>query len=163
MSLKKHKLKAKKNNQESDILLRAKLLMYMRRGLSLDDAATLLKISKYKLCALRNDPEFEDFVKTASAQCEDNHLQNIELAGKTGAWKASAWFLERKFPDKYGKKDVIKHEYEIKLLSFQKIVLDVINDVAPDLKAKILQKLRTVNTEELISEQNKQIAIEGSM
>ena len=35
------------------------------------------------------------------------NLFNIQNASNNGTWQASAWLLERKYPDKYGKKDTV--------------------------------------------------------
>ena len=43
-------------------------------------------------------------VKAASEFSEDEALQLIRSAATIGRnWKASAWFLEKRFPEKYGK------------------------------------------------------------
>lgn len=50
--------------------------------------------------------EFADFfkaVKKAVAQGEENALRTV-VAGDTG-WQGSAWFLERRFPKRWCKKD----------------------------------------------------------
>lgn len=134
-----------KSNKGATFLVKAKLALYLQKGISIRDAAKLCKVGDYQLGVLRSDPEFEDFIECCSLNCEHNHLKNIDDAGKLGQWQASAWFLERKFPEKYGKKDTIRHEYEIKLLSFQKIMLGVINELEPNVRQQIMQKLRTVN------------------
>ena len=36
------------------------------------------------------------------------HLLNIQTAGNNGSWQASAWLLERKYPDKFGKREHLK-------------------------------------------------------
>ena len=153
------KFKLKKNNGNdnckskfdseavSKFLTKAKLAMYMKRGLDVVDAAKLCNVSEYQLGKLRSDPEFEQFIEYCSVDCESNHLKNIEDAGDMGAWQASAWVLERKFPDKYGKKDTVRHEYEVKLMSFQKIILDVINDLDPKIRQLVMQKLRSINVQ----------------
>ena len=125
-----------------------KLAMYMKRGLDVKEAAKLLRISEYQLGILRSDPEFEDFIAACSARCESTHLNNIHIAGKLGAWQASAWVLERKFPDKYGKKDVVRHEYEMKFMSFQKIILGVVNKLPSDVKQIFMKELRNINLAE---------------
>jgi hypothetical protein len=160
--LKKHNGKEKEQDSckiDSDskdrclkFLTKAKLAMYMKRGLDIRDAAKLCNVSEYQLGILRSDPEFEEFIDFCTVNCELNHVSNIETAGSLGQWQASAWLLERKFPEKYGKKDTVKHEYEIKLLSFQKVVLNVINELEPSMRQLIMQKLRNVNVENEINQ-----------
>jgi len=125
-----------------------KLSLYMKRGLDIKEAAKLLRISDYQLGILRSDPEFEEFVEACQAQCESTHLNNIHLAGRLGAWQASAWMLERKYPDKYGKKDIVRHEYEMKFMSFQKIILGVVNKLPTEVKHIFMKELRNINLSE---------------
>ena len=47
---------------------------------------------------------FSDSVKRAIASAEEHHVQNIRTHA-TKEWTASAWWLERKFPDRWGKRD----------------------------------------------------------
>ena len=63
---------------------------------------------------------FVDAVQNAQAAAESEDLGLIGKASKSGAWQASAWRLERKFPNKWGHKarvevtgkegEPIKHE-----------------------------------------------------
>ena len=157
------KFNLKKNNGKNIIdsktkerctkfLTKAKLVMYMKRGLDIKDASKLCNVSEYQLGILRSDAKFEELIGFCSANCELTHLQNITEAGSMGAWQASAWVLERKFPDKYSKKDTVRHEYEIKLMSFQKVILNVINELDPHIRQIVMQKLRSINVESEINE-----------
>lgn len=47
--------------------------------------------------------DFYDAVKSASAVSEQGALRDVR-AGQPG-WQGSAWFLERRFPKRWGKKD----------------------------------------------------------
>lgn len=52
--------------------------------------------------------EFNDFfvaVKKAVATGEENALRTV-IGGDTG-WQGSAWFLERRFPKRWGKRDQV--------------------------------------------------------
>lgn len=137
----------KSKNKAKTFLIKAKLAMYMKRGLDIKDAAKLCNVSDYQLGLLRSDPDFEQLIEYCCADCEHEHLNNIGAAGELGQWQASAWILERKFPDKYGKKDTVRHEYELKMMSFQKVILGVINDLDPSVRQLVMQKLRGLNVE----------------
>lgn len=56
------------------------------------------------------DPKFRDYrafrnrVRKALGQCEATHVENIMNAAKKN-WCASAWFLERKFPQRWAVKN----------------------------------------------------------
>lgn len=147
-----------KRRRIKSFLVKAKLAIYMEQGIEIEDAAKLCGLSPMQLGTLRSDPEFEEFVDFHSVKCEQIHLNNIKEAGELGQWQASAWMLERKFPDKYGKKDTVRHEYEVKLHSFKKLMLDVINTLEPNIRQMIMQRLRTIN----IEQEAHQIAVNNS-
>ncbi len=59
--------------------------------------------------------EFSEAVKKARAEAEGAHIRNIRKAADNGVWQASAWFLERSHPKKWGKRsqlDVIAENDE---------------------------------------------------
>ena len=51
--------------------------------------------------------EFSEAVKKARAEAEGAHIRNIRKAAENGTWQASAWFLERSFPKKWGKRSTL--------------------------------------------------------
>lgn len=51
--------------------------------------------------------EFFNSVKTAKAAFRIYHMTKIREAAENGSWQASAWSLERLFPDEYGRQDKI--------------------------------------------------------
>jgi hypothetical protein len=73
----------------------------MANGLGRVDSARLANISYETFTVwMEKHPEFTDAIKTAEARFEEWHLGNIKKAAKT-KWVASAWILERKYPEKY--------------------------------------------------------------
>lgn len=85
---------------------RERVLELLRAGNYMEIAASCAGISKdtlYKWIAA--DADFADAVKEAQAVAETAHIANIVRAGLDGTWQASAWFLERKYPDRYGRQD----------------------------------------------------------
>lgn len=135
-----------------DTLLKGKLAIYLERGLTIEDAAKLVGVTKYKLGVLRSDPEFEEFIEQCSAKFEYDNLANIKEAGDMGQWQASSWMLERMYPEKYGKKDTIRHEYELKLNSFMQLIFNAVNSLDAHHRSAIYAKLRELNVEtEVIS------------
>lgn len=141
------KLKLNKKNYNKDYMIKSKLAMYMQKGLTINDAAKLVDVSDYKIGILRSDPIFEDFIQKCQIRFEYGHLENLKAASDLGAWQASAWVLERTRPDKYGKKDTIRHEFEMKYLTFKKIMIDVINTLDVSTRKKIMQRIRQVETD----------------
>jgi len=140
-----------------------KLSRYMLKGLSVNEACILAKVSQVNLGIFRSDPEFEEFIQHCELEYEMDHLENIRDAAECGAWQASAWTLERKYPDKYGKQNTVKVEYQVKLQNFQQAVLEIINEVSPDLKLKIMKRLRGIdmNSPKLIEAPNTPNAVEA--
>lgn len=53
-----------------------------------------------------NAQRFSDAVRKARAGAKREHLHNIRRAGQhVQQWTASAWFLERSFPEQYGRRN----------------------------------------------------------
>ncbi len=51
------------------------------------------------------DPEFDQQLRQAESMLEIKHLRNIDAAAKdTRYWRAAAWALERKYPDRWGQR-----------------------------------------------------------
>ncbi len=48
--------------------------------------------------------EFWEAVKKAEAEAEALRVSRISKAGKDGNWQADAWYLERRYPDRWGKR-----------------------------------------------------------
>ena len=53
--------------------------------------------------------EYADAIKKAEAIAESNAVKVIKAASLEN-WTAGAWYLERKFPDKWGRKDKLTQE-----------------------------------------------------
>lgn len=63
-----------------------------------------------KATVRKNEQKYVDFVeaiKEAEAKGMRNNLAMITKASKEGAWQASAWILERRYPAEFGRKDAI--------------------------------------------------------
>lgn len=50
--------------------------------------------------------EFVAALRRAEAEVEAASLARIRRAGANGDWRADAWFLERRYPDEYGRRAV---------------------------------------------------------
>ena len=71
-------------------------------GLSKDTFYAWLKRGKKESKGIYRN--FSDAIRKAIARSELRDVNNIFNAGKT-SWQASAWRLERKYPDRWGRKD----------------------------------------------------------
>jgi hypothetical protein len=49
--------------------------------------------------------DFHDAVKAAEAEAEARAVANVQLAAQQGQWTASAWMLERKHPERWGRRE----------------------------------------------------------
>lgn len=82
--------------------VRKQILMILRLGLSRNDAADANGIGRSTLSeCIASDEAFAEQVKKAEAAGKVRHMRKL---GAAKAWQASAWFLERKYPDEYGRK-----------------------------------------------------------
>ena len=52
--------------------------------------------------------EFADAIQKAQADAETRNVALIAKAAQEGTWTAAAWWLERKYPERWGRKD--RHE-----------------------------------------------------
>lgn len=50
--------------------------------------------------------EFLESVKKAEAKCAVASLAKIQKAATEGSWQASAWLLERRYPNEYGRQRI---------------------------------------------------------
>ena len=57
--------------------------------------------------------QFWQSVKKAEEKATAWHLQQILQASRDGTWQASAWYLERKKPAEWGRREHIEHSGEI--------------------------------------------------
>jgi hypothetical protein len=87
-------------------------------------------------------PLFKEFIRRVKAQVEFDALEYIKDAMSGGTWSAAAWFLERKYPQRYGKRDVLKQQIYHVHIEFVRVVLDVINEQDPVIRTNILNKLK---------------------
>ena len=81
---------------------------HIASGLTQKDAALLVGITTSCFHAwIENHEEFEEAVQKALSQFKQTHLSIILGAAKDGTWQASAWMLERRFKDEWGRKQYI--------------------------------------------------------
>ena len=88
-----------------DPLLRAKILAAIHEGSYRYQACAYARIG-YQVFVeyLKLDTDFADQVAQAEATRAVASVSEIILHGKKD-WRALAWFLERKFPDEWGRRD----------------------------------------------------------
>jgi len=87
---------------------RATILRWLRGGLPLDVAARMTGVPEEavrvwrakSVQGVRGYAMFDDEVRAAMAEGEAMHVARITAAGKNN-WRASAWLLERMYPDRW--------------------------------------------------------------
>ncbi len=91
---------------------------YVRQGLTYETAARAAGISESTFYRWRARGEkaqrgkfrqFWEAVKKAEAEAEQRLVERI-LAASRDSWQAAAWILERRYPDRWGRRDRVKHE-----------------------------------------------------
>jgi len=53
---------------------------------------------------ISEDPELAARIAQAEAQAEIDHLSVITRAAESGTWQAAAWWLERRAPERWGRR-----------------------------------------------------------
>lgn len=76
--------------------------------------AGISKDAYYDWIHKAQDPEadpiykrFSDTVEKARASAEVRNVMNIQKSAQDGTWQASAWWLERSFPDRWGRRTTV--------------------------------------------------------
>ena len=49
-------------------------------------------------------------IQIAEAKAIERRIRRIEEAGESGSWQADAWYLERRYPHLFGKRDTVAIE-----------------------------------------------------
>lgn len=82
-----------------------RILENIRWGMYVNEAALAAGVSKSTLHRWREEhPGFAEEVEIARAQAEQRHIRIIKRAADNGDWHASAFWLERSFPDRWGRR-----------------------------------------------------------
>jgi transposase len=84
---------------------------WIRRG-----EAEMQRVDENPKASIRKDEaKYVDFVQSireAEAVGMKQNLDRIADASKNGAWQASAWLLERRYPDEFGRKEKLDMKAE---------------------------------------------------
>lgn len=85
---------------------RERILALLRGGNFHETAYKAAGISKQTFYDwMKTDPDFSDAVEKAEEEAIAFHVSQVTQASINGVWQASAWFLERKRPDRFGRQD----------------------------------------------------------
>ena len=106
-----------------------RLLLAITKGLTILDACEYAGISEQtyynwlnkdvKSIANEEDKkkylEFLESLKKAQSECQ---MYCLDFIMKDKSWQSKAWVLERRFPDRWAKKDMIINENNEKVINF---------------------------------------------
>lgn len=82
-------------------------------GASVSDACAVAGMSRETFYQkAKTIPEFKERWERSEARCRIANVQRIQLAASRGTWQASAWWLERKYPEEYAER--FRHQADIK-------------------------------------------------
>lgn len=95
-----------------------RILAALRAGNYMETAARYAGIDEstlHRWIARGNDTDDEPYhqfckaVEKARAEAEVRNVHLIQGAAQGGTWQAAAWFLERSFPGRWGRRDKVEH------------------------------------------------------
>lgn len=96
--------------------------------------------------AMLKDPEFGERVRKAEPNLEITHLKHISVAATDARhWRAAAWALERRFPQRYGQRKshtITREQIRDVLKQFAEIVAHEVTKAAD--RKRILARIRAL-------------------
>ena len=91
--------------------LEAQICKLLRKGNYVETVCDYVGIPPERFYQwLKRNPEFREAVKKAMAEAEIKILAKIQR--KVSNWQALAWFLERRYPNKWGNKTRLDVEHK---------------------------------------------------
>jgi hypothetical protein len=82
-------------------------------GSTFEQAAAAAGIHRDTLTEWRKGkPAFSDALEKAEAMGVVSRLERIQAAGRDGVWQADAWWLERRHPEQWGRRDRVRLQHE---------------------------------------------------
>jgi transposase len=77
--------------------------------------------------------QFSDALEKAEAQGVLSRLMRIQNAAREGAWQADAWWLERRQPEQWGKRDKldVHHDGELHVRQTSEAIAVIMQRLAP--------------------------------
>jgi len=154
-----------------------RLLQAVRGGNYLETAARFAGISYPTLrrwIQKADDPdappeyeEFRDALEKARADAEVLALAKIQKAATEGAWQASAWYLERSAPEKWGRRDTSRVELvgdgggPVKIVAGIELDNDSMSALAQRLQSRAEHDLQEAIEAEVVEEYRGEIEAAG--
>lgn len=82
---------------------------YLEKGNFRTNACALANISYETFTVWMQKPEFSESIKNAESKCVNYHLENIKEGAKKD-WRASAWYLERRYQEHFALKQNVSQQ-----------------------------------------------------
>lgn len=122
-------------------------LLILSIGCDRATAASYVGTSAASLeAATAEDRAFADAVARAEAAAEMAHMRNVQQAAKEEKnWRASVWWLERRLPDRYGRRNaesVTPGELKRFLAALAEAVAEEVSH--PQDRERLLQRVRSL-------------------
>lgn len=116
-------------------------------GCHYETAAAIAGLAPDELLALiRTNREFASRAARMSGLAEVAHLGNVKRAATDPKnWRASAWWLEHRFPDKYGKRNpqaILPQQFQQLLEEVIRAVVDEVHD--PGDRQRLSERLQNM-------------------
>lgn len=95
--------------------------------------------------AMQRDAQFAHGVSHAEAACELGHMRIVQEAAKEkGGWRVSAWWLERRAPERFARRAEAITPRQLK--AFVEILIDILNENVHDEsdRERLSERLRAV-------------------
>jgi len=94
------------------------LLLRIQEGNFYEDAYALAGIPESTFYEWKkNHPEFLEAIKKADIICKSLHIKNIKKHSDK-QWQASAWYLERRYPNEFRERKEFEHKGKLTLEEF---------------------------------------------
>ncbi|HEY4232612.1 MAG TPA: hypothetical protein VGM76_04245 [Lacipirellulaceae bacterium] len=107
----------------------------MSAGCDRETAAKFLSCSLFNFQReMSQDSQFAADIRQAEATSELNHLRNVQRAARDDKqWRASVWWLERRAPERFGRRSsgaITARQLEQVISHLVSLVMEEIHDVA---------------------------------
>jgi hypothetical protein len=93
------------------------LLNAISLGNSRTDAAAFAGIHRDTLYDWLQNPTFSDALEKAEAEAKVRAVSHIIRAAQGGTWQAAAWWLERRYPKEFGRREQVDVQLDVQKMA----------------------------------------------
>lgn len=92
--------------------IKRKILASLTMGMTIKEACIFAEIDESTFYNWRKnyseDPQFKDFFKSLKKAEVQGKMKHIQKIFEEQSWQASAWWLERKFPEEFARREKVQ-------------------------------------------------------